>query len=157
MQEICRFKIRQCIRQAIEKDNADYYKIKREMSTFNKNRNMKSENKTKPCNNENQTDSDDSENYDDEDDDDDDPNDDLGGGGRGNVRNSSLARFERFFRPRRGQNASYTTLDNQLRLMIYGNKICVGDWKLCFPSFPKYETFSSFLRFYCELRATNIL
>lgn len=41
LQELCRFQIRKSIRQSIETENEDYYKIKREMSTFNPNRDSK--------------------------------------------------------------------------------------------------------------------
>lgn len=39
LQEICRFKIRQTMRDAIETDDPTYFKVKRDMSTFNKTRN----------------------------------------------------------------------------------------------------------------------
>lgn len=41
LQEICRFSIRKSIRQSIEKQNDNYFKINREMSTFNPNRESK--------------------------------------------------------------------------------------------------------------------
>lgn len=41
LQELCRFAIRKSIRQSIESQDENYYKIKRELSTFNPNRESK--------------------------------------------------------------------------------------------------------------------
>ena len=107
LQEICRFRIRQIMRDVIEQENGDYYQIKREMSTFNSQRIEKmKKNREDDCNA-------------DEDEED-----------ESNAASSAsefpLTRFERLFTPdRRGQidsniprNNSY--FENQLRLMIYG-------------------------------------
>ena len=37
LQELCRFKIRECIRQNILREVSDYFEVKREKSTFNPN------------------------------------------------------------------------------------------------------------------------
>lgn len=97
------------MRDVIEQENIDYYKIKREMSTFNTQRVEKLKKK--------------GENSVDDDDDEDDENNELSG-----ESEFPLTRFERLFTPdRRSQtnsndiprNNSY--FENQLRLMIYGN------------------------------------
>jgi hypothetical protein len=116
LQELCRFKIRELIRNSIELENPDYFKINRSMSTFNRDRKLS-------CwkSYENNSDSEDSDDYDE------DEEENGGGGGGGGSSagtavstNSSLSQFERFFRPRRGQNLLHTSFDNRLRLMIYG-------------------------------------
>jgi hypothetical protein len=105
LQDICRYRIRQQIREAIEKENADYYKIKREMSTFNE-RKMQSLSKRGQ-----------SEGYDNDYDNDDDAEDSS------NEPSGSefpLTRYERFFAHRNRASADGSYYENQLRLMIYG-------------------------------------
>lgn len=99
LQELCRFKIRKTIRESIRSEFPTYYDVKREKSTFNK---EKCAHKTKSFNNENNED----ENEDYSDDNSDFP----------------LTRFERIFSPEYSINASEETANNfesQLRLMIY--------------------------------------
>lgn len=140
MQEICRFKIRQTIRQAIEKDNADYYKVKRDMSTYNKNRHVSSKSTRERRGrtfygveqDDDEDDDDDGESNNEHDIYDTDEDDELAGDEQDaessgetraatNANTNALARFERILRPRIGLNISYARfdrLDNHLRLLI---------------------------------------
>jgi hypothetical protein len=104
LQEICRFQIRKKIRESIKRDYQDYYQIKREMSTYNKNR-VQGHN----CRN-------DSEDADDNNND-----------NRSSEVVCPLTRFERLFTPRRTEENRQETaersniyFENQLRMMIYG-------------------------------------
>ncbi len=103
LQEICRFQIRRRIRQSIKNDHQNYYDIKREISTYNKNRIH-----GHICKN-------DSEDADDN-------------NGTSSTSVCPLTRFERLFTPRRtDENRQNTTersnvyFENQLRMMIYGS------------------------------------
>lgn len=128
LQEICRYKIRQTIRQAIEKDQPDYLKVKREMSTYNKIRNVTTTKAIKERRGrtfygveEDESDNDDQDIYDS--DNDDEFGDEESGSeqSRANPSQTALARFERILRPRIGLNISYARFDrfdNQLRLLI---------------------------------------
>jgi len=100
------------MRDVIEQENIDYYKIKREMSTFNTQRIEKLKKKQEYSNVEEEDEEDDESNT------------------ASSESEFPLTRFERLFTPdRRGQtnsneiprNNSY--FENQLRMMIYG-KFC---------------------------------
>lgn len=150
LQEICRFKIRQTIRRAIEQEDPEYYKIKRDLSTYNKDRLLSCDTAaaSATANSEDghgnqggsdvddddddddgetskqyvrglETDQSDNDYEDDEDEDDDDEDED----GLRNTHRSSIAQFERIFRPRRGQTILQSPFDTQLKLMFYGNLI----------------------------------
>lgn len=99
LQELCRFKIRKTIRESISSEFPTYYDVKREKSTFNK---EKSVQKTKSLDIE-----------DNEDDDFSDENNDF-----------PLTRFERIFSPEfpiNGNEGTENNFESQLRLMIYGH------------------------------------
>ena len=105
LQDICRYRIRQQIREAIEKEDSEYYKIKREMSTSNE-RKMESLS-TRGRN----------EGYDNDYDNDDDA-EDSSNEPSGNE--FPLTRYERLFPQRNRSSTSGSYYENQLRLMIYG-------------------------------------
>ena len=62
LQELCRFKIRQSIREAIEAQDENYYKIKRHLSTYNTNREKKKSETSDSENNSAENEDDDEEN-----------------------------------------------------------------------------------------------
>ena len=106
---MCRFRIRQIMREVIEKEHIDYYQIKREMSTFNNKRVEKLKNQRE-------------NNIEDEEVDEDDENNSIS-----NEIEFPLTRFERLFTPDRRNQISTNDIprnnayfENQLRLMIYG-------------------------------------
>ncbi|CAF0713762.1 unnamed protein product [Brachionus calyciflorus] len=100
LQELCRFKIRQSMRKAIESSDKDYFKIKREKSTYNLKRERKtSETRIDESDSSSSTDSGHSEEEEEE------------------SQESRMERFERFLRPRLRSN----NIDNELRLMIFGH------------------------------------
>jgi hypothetical protein len=140
LQEICRFKIRQSIRQSIAEEHTDYYKVTREMSTFNKNRHVRSSTSERRVREYGRGEEDEDENqydlYDSDEDDEFGGDEESGGEGRGGAASSAttaassststsastsaMNRFDRIFRPHLGLNISYARFDNQLRLLIGG-------------------------------------
>lgn len=94
LQEMCRFTIRKSIRQSIEKQNEDYFKINREMSTFNPDRELKHPERMR---------NEDSGSEDIEQDD------------------EMMNNFERFFSSR--LQTGNSLIDNRLRMMIYDHLI----------------------------------
>ena len=118
MQEICRFKIRQLIRQSIENDCVDYYKVNREKSTFNKRKLT-----------EKQFDLDEKE-YNDlgEENDDEDETEAT------RQIEFPITRFERMFSTEntRAESRNSHNLENQLRLMIYGHLLDAASSSLQF-------------------------
>ena len=92
LQDLCRYRIRQTIRGAIETDQPNYYKIDRDMSTFNQKRSSKSLNHE-----ESESESSDQDRDDDDEDDED----------RNSESNDfPLTRFERLFRQRHINNGN---------------------------------------------------
>lgn len=107
LQELCRFKIRQAIRESIKAEFPGYYDIKREKSTFNK---------TKPKNFESFLD----DNHEDENEPDEPSNTDF-----------PLTRFERIFSPNYfNTNENSNSFEHQIRLMIYGNLLDAANHSL---------------------------
>jgi hypothetical protein len=114
LQQICRFKIRDYIRSAIEKEDPTYYQVKREKSTFNPNLNK---NKVAESH-----DRDNGESYYS-----DSELDSISDDG-GNDSNAALPRINRFFTldPVVYNNNSHETpnyIENrsELRMLAYGN------------------------------------
>jgi len=118
LQEICRFKIRQLIRQTIENDCVDYYKVNREKSTFNK---RKLPAKQFDLNEEEHNDSG-------EENDDDDQTEAT------RQIEFPITRFERMFSTEytRVESRNNHNLENQLRLMIYGHLLDAASSSLQF-------------------------
>jgi hypothetical protein len=129
LQQICRFKIRDCIRWSIEKDDSTYYHVKREKSTFNPDLIKNKVGESRDGNNGESYYSDSELES---------VSDEEGGGGQNNYR-AALSRINRFFalgpisnnnsnnnnnnnNHNNNQEASnQSESSNQLRLLVCGN------------------------------------
>jgi hypothetical protein len=96
LQDLCRYQIRRSIRKKIETEQPNYYKIEREMSTFNQKRSNKLISDEE---NESSESSDQDQDRDDDDEDEDDR--------RSETNDFPLTRFERLFRQRHINNGKF--------------------------------------------------